>query len=100
MAAGRAAAGGLLLAGCGLAAERHRFRGLSRWFYDHNIRVLEQLGRYTGLGYVAVSLLVGVLVPAVALLLLALVPRRGVLPLALAFVALLLLYFVLGWALT
>jgi hypothetical protein len=96
--------GGVLLAGAlllsaGLVAERRRFAGLSRWFYDYNIRVLEQLGRTTGLGYVALSLLVGVLVPAVALLLLALVPRRGLLPLTLLLLALLLAYFVLGWGL-
>lgn len=94
--------GGPLLAVAGLLSaalvlERRRFSGLSRWFYDYNIRVLEQLGRYTGLGYVALSLLMGVLVPAVALLLLWLVPRRGVLPLALGFVGLLLAYFGLGW---
>lgn len=85
---------GLLSAG--LVLQRQHFRGLSRWFYDYNIRVLEQLGRATGLGYVALSLLVGVLVPALALLLLALVPRRGLLPLVLAFLALLLAYFVMG----
>jgi hypothetical protein len=90
----------LLLAGAGLLLRRHRFTGLSRWFYDYNIRVLEELGRFTGLGYTALSLLVGVLVPAVALLLLLLVPRRGVLGLAALLVALLLAYFVVGWGLT
>lgn len=87
-----------MLLGGALVTERHRFRSLSRWFYDYNIRVLEQLGRYTGLGYVALSLLMGVLIPAVAMLLLLLVPRRGLLPLTLAFLGLLLAYFVAGWA--
>ncbi|GAB3837500.1 hypothetical protein [Hymenobacter jeollabukensis] len=73
--------GAALLIGA-LTVERRRFAPLSRWFYDYNIRVLELAGRYTGLGYVAVSLLV---------------PRRAVLPLAAAFAALLLLYFVVGW---
>ena len=91
---------GLLLGTAGLLAERQRYRGLSRWFYDYNIQVLELAGRYTGLGYVAVSLVVGVVVPAVALLLLLGVPRRWVLPLAGLFVALLLAYFVLGRMLT
>ncbi|RTQ46541.1 hypothetical protein EJV47_21555 [Hymenobacter gummosus] len=86
-----------LLLSAALVAERRRFTGLSRWFYDYNIRVLEQLGRATGLGYVALSLLMGVLVPGLALLLLAVVPRRGVLPLTLAFIGLLLAYFVVGW---
>ncbi|MCC3157505.1 hypothetical protein LJ737_09660 [Hymenobacter sp. 15J16-1T3B] len=88
--------GAALLVGA-LTMARRRFAPLSRWFYDYNIRVLELAGRYTGLGYVKVSLLVGVVVPAVALLLLLLVPRRAVLPLAAAFAVLLLLYFVVGW---
>ncbi|OON69646.1 hypothetical protein [Hymenobacter sp. CRA2] len=90
---------GLLLLTAGLLTERQRLTGLSRWFYDYNIRFLELAGRYTGLGYVAVSLVTGVLVPAVALLLLAVAPRRWVLPLAGTYVALLLAYFVSGWML-
>lgn len=65
-------------------------------FYNYNIRLLELLGRTTGLGYVLVSLLMGVLIPAVAAGLLLLVPRRRALLLWAGLLALLLAYFWLG----
>lgn len=65
-------------------------------FYNYNIRLLELLGRTTGLGYVLVSLLMGVLIPAVAAGLLLLVPRRRALLLWALLLALLLAYFWLG----
>ena len=65
-------------------------------FYNHNIRVLELLGRATGLGYVLVSLLMGVLIPAVAAGLLLLAPRRRALLAWVGLLALLLGYFLLG----
>ncbi|NVO85837.1 hypothetical protein [Hymenobacter terrestris] len=65
-------------------------------FYNYNIRVLELLGRVTGLGYVLVSLLMGVLIPGGAAGLLLLVPRRWALLTWVTLLALLLGYFVLG----
>lgn len=69
-------------------------------FYNYNIRMLELLGRATGLGYVPVSLLMGVLIPAVAAGLLVLVPRRWALLLWAGFGLLLLGYFELASRLT
>ncbi|NVO30378.1 hypothetical protein [Hymenobacter lapidiphilus] len=63
-------------------------------FYNYTIRVLERLGRATGLGYVLVSLLMGVLIPAVAAGLL--LPRRRVLLAWVGLLALLLGYFMVG----
>lgn len=87
-------AGTLALAALTLALRQPGSTG--QGFYNYNIRVLELLGRLTGLGYLLVSLLMGVLIPAVAAGLLLLVPRRWALPLWGGLLALLLAYFVLG----
>jgi hypothetical protein len=80
---------------------RHfRLGGAGQHFYDYNITVLEKLGRATGLGYVAVSLLMGVLIPAISLALLLGVPRRWAAGLYLVFVAALMAYFLLGQSYT
>ena len=89
----------LLAGGAALLALALRLRqpgSTGQGFYDYNIRVLELLGRATGLGYVLMSLLMGVLVPGVAAALLLLVPRRWALALWVGFGLLLLGYFVLG----
>ncbi|WP_019949497.1 hypothetical protein [Hymenobacter aerophilus] len=90
----------LLLAGAAallaLALRLRQPGSTGQGFYDYNIRVLELLGRATGLGYVLVSLLMGVLVPGVAAAMLLLVPRRWALALWAGFGLLLLGYFGLG----
>jgi hypothetical protein len=67
-------------------------------FYDYNIAVLEKLGHATGGGYLAVSLLMGVLIPAVSVLLLSTVPRRALVGMYLFFVGALMTYFWMGQA--
>ncbi|WP_139255027.1 hypothetical protein [Hymenobacter psychrophilus] len=87
-------AGTLALAALTLVLRQPGSTGQS--FYNYNIRVLELLGRATGLGYLLVSLLMGVLIPAGAAGLLLLVPRRRALLLWGGLLALLLGYFMLG----
>ena len=70
----------------------------SQRFYDYNIAVLQELGHATGGGYVAVSLLMGVLVPAVTVVLLLAVPQRALVGVYLFFIGALVTYFWLGQA--
>ena len=70
----------------------------SQRFYDYNIAVLEKLGHATGGGYLAVSLLMGVLIPAVSVVLLLAVPRRALVGVYLLFIGALGTYFWLGQA--
>ena len=53
--------------------------GRSKFFYDANIRALEQLGASTGWGYVGISVVVGVVVPALIYLPLFTLPKRWLL---------------------
>ena len=77
----------------------HRHLGPSgQRFYDYNIAVLEKLGHVTGGGYVAVSLLMGVLIPAVTVVLLLAVPQRAVVGMYMFFIGALVTYFWLGQA--
>ena len=68
----------------------------SQRFYDYNIAVLEKLGHATGGGYLAVSLLMGVFIPAVSVVLLLSVPRRALVGMYLFFIGALVTYFWLG----
>ena len=70
----------------------------SQRFYYYNIAVLEGLGHATGGGYVAVSLLMGVLIPAVTMVLLLTVPQRALVGVYLLFIGALVTYFWLGQA--
>ncbi|ALD20548.1 hypothetical protein [Hymenobacter sp. DG25A] len=80
---------------------RHfRLGAAGQHFYNYNITVLEKMGRTTGLGYVAVSLLMGVLIPVISLALLLGAPRRWAAGLYLVFVAALVAYFLLGQSYT
>ena len=65
-------------------------------FYDYNITVLEKLGYATGGGYLAVSLLMGVLIPAVSMVVLLMVPWRALVGVYLFFIGALVTYFWLG----
>ena len=67
-------------------------------FYDYNIAVLVKLGHATGGGYVAVSLLMGILIPAVTVVLLLAVPQRALVGVYLFFIGALVTYFWLGQA--
>ena len=67
-------------------------------FYDYNIAVLERLGHATGGGYLAVSLLMGVLMPAMSVGLLLLVPWRALVAVYLFFIGALVIYFWIGQA--
>jgi hypothetical protein len=82
----------------GLLLRHFRLGAAGRHFYRYNIVVLEKLGRATGLGYVAISLLMGVVIPAVAVGLVLLVPRRWVLGMYLLLIAALGSFFWLGQA--
>ena len=65
-------------------------------FYEDNIAVLEKLGHATGGGYLAVSLLMGVLIPALSVVVLFAVPRRALVAVCLFFIAALVTYFWIG----
>ncbi len=52
---------------------------ISRKFYDANILALNRLGEATGLGYVGISLVIGVVVPILIYVILFCVPKRWVL---------------------
>lgn len=67
-------------------------------FYDYNIAVLEKMGHATGCGYLAVSLLMGVLIPAASVVLLLAMPRRALVGVYLFFIGALVTYFWLGLA--
>lgn len=78
---------------------RHfRLGAAGRHFYRYNIVVLEKLGHITGLGYVAISLLMGIIIPLVAAGLVLIVPRRWVLGVYLLLVMALGSYFWIGQA--
>lgn len=78
---------------------RHGHLGPSgQRFYDYNIAVLEKMGHATGGGYVAVSLLMGVLIPAGTVGLLLAVPQRALVGVYLFFIGSLVTYFWLGQA--
>ncbi len=82
----------------GLLLRHFRLGAAGRQFYHYNIAVLEKLGRATGWGYVAISLLMGVVVPVVAAGLVLVVPRRWALGVYVLLVAALGSYFWLGQA--
>lgn len=76
---------------------RHfRLGAAGQHFYRYNIVVLEKLGRTIGWGYVAISLLMGVVIPLIAAGLVLAVPRRWVLGVYLLLVAALGSYFWIG----
>jgi hypothetical protein len=78
---------------------RHfRLGAAGRHFYRYNIVVLEKLGHATGWGYVAISLLMGIVIPVMAAGLVLVVPRRWVLGMYLLLVAALSSYFWIGQA--
>jgi uncharacterized membrane protein (UPF0182 family) len=80
----------------GLLLRHFRLGAVGRHFYRYNIVVLEKLGRTTGWGYVAISLLMGVVIPLMAAGLILAVPRRWVLGVYLLLVAALGSYFWIG----
>jgi uncharacterized membrane protein (UPF0182 family) len=80
----------------GLLLRHFRLGAAGRHFYRYNIVVLEKLGRTTGWGYVAISLLMGVVIPLMAAGLVLAVPRRWVLGMYLLLVAALGSYFWIG----
>lgn len=82
----------------GLLLRHLRLGAAGQHFYHYNIAVLEKLGRATGWGYVAISLLMGVAIPVVAAGLVLLVPRHWVLGVYLLLVAALGSYFWVGQA--
>jgi hypothetical protein len=82
----------------GLLLRHFRLGAAGRHFYHYNIVVLEKLGRATGWGYVAISLLMGVVIPVIAVGLVLLVPRRWVLAMYLLLVAALGSFFWVGQA--
>ena len=81
-----------------LILRRGHLGPLGQRFYDYNIAVLEKLGHATGGGYLAVSLLMGVMIPAVSVVLLLAVPRRALVGVYLLFIGTLVTYFWLGQA--
>ncbi|GAB3319217.1 hypothetical protein ACFQT0_30385 [Hymenobacter humi] len=85
-----------LLVLLGLLLRHFHLGPLSQRFYDYNIAVLEKLGQATGLGYVGVSLLMGVLVPGFSVVLLVAVPRRALVGMYLLLMGALLTYFWMG----
>ncbi len=58
--------------------EKHRFLQFSINFYNKNIVALEKLGEGTGLGYVGISLLIGVIIPFLFSLALVFIPKQRV----------------------
>jgi hypothetical protein len=82
----------------GLLLRHFRLGASGRHFYKYNIVVLEKLGRATGWGYVAISLLMGVVIPLTAAGLVLVVPRRWVLGVYLFLMAALGSYFFVGQA--
>jgi uncharacterized membrane protein (UPF0182 family) len=80
----------------GLLLRHFRLGAAGQHFYRYNIVMLEKLGRTTGWGYVAISLLMGVVIPLIAAGLVLAVPRRWVLGVYLLLVAALGSYFWIG----
>ncbi len=59
--------------------EKRPLAKVSENFYAANIRALEELGKTTGLGYIGISLVIGVVVPILIYLILFCFPKRWIL---------------------